>query len=210
MALGDTYATLDELKSYLNLSGQTGLDDQMMDALQSATKEINRTCHRQFNKTSVATARVFEAVDWHHCYVDDFWTTSGFVLATDLTGDGTFETTWATGDYELFPLNALVDGEPWPYDELRRSGAHYFPLKYAYDLRGTRARVQVTAQWGWPDVPAPIKQACLGVAAENFQLKDAPLGVAGFGEFGVVRVRGWSITLEKKLKKYTKDQVLCG
>lgn len=214
MALGDNYATLDELKNYLSLSGQTGLDDQMADALTSATKEINRCTHRQFNQTTTATARVFEAANWDLCYVDDFWTTTGLVVKTDLTGDGVFETTWAVGDYELFPLNGLSEGEPWPYTELRRTASNYFPLKYAvangtWSTRGTRARVQITAKWGWPEVPAPIKQACLGLAAENFQMKDAPLGVAGMGEFGVIRVRS-SQVLAAKLKKYTIDQVLCG
>jgi hypothetical protein len=49
--------------------------------------------------------------------------------------------------------------------------------------------VQVTAQWGWAAVPDSVKQATKILAAEIFRLKDAPLGVAGFNDFGPVRVR---------------------
>jgi hypothetical protein len=47
----------------------------------------------------------------------------------------------------------------------------------------------VTGVFGWPAVPANVKQAALIAAADLFRLKDAPFGIAGFGEFGVVRVQ---------------------
>jgi hypothetical protein len=49
--------------------------------------------------------------------------------------------------------------------------------------------VEVTGVFGWPAVPAPVVQATMLVASELFRLRDAPFGVAGFGEFGAVRVR---------------------
>ena len=49
--------------------------------------------------------------------------------------------------------------------------------------------MHVTARWGWPAIPAPVKQAAFLVSAEQWKLKDAPFGVAGFGEFGAIRVR---------------------
>jgi hypothetical protein len=52
-----------------------------------------------------------------------------------------------------------------------------------------RRAVQITALWGWSAVPDPVKQATLIIAAEQWKLKDAPFGVAGFGEFGPIRVR---------------------
>jgi hypothetical protein len=50
------------------------------------------------------------------------------------------------------------------------------------------ASVQVTAKWGWPAVPPAVKQAAFIVAADLFKAKDSAFGVAGFGEFGAVRV----------------------
>ena len=38
-------------------------------------------------------------------------------------------------------------------------------------------------------VPTNVKVACIYTALETFKLKGAPFGVAGFGEFGPIRVR---------------------
>jgi len=43
--------------------------------------------------------------------------------------------------------------------------------------------------FGWPAVPRNVKTASLIAAAQIFRIKDAPFGVAGFGEFGVVRIQ---------------------
>jgi hypothetical protein len=52
-----------------------------------------------------------------------------------------------------------------------------------------RERVQVPGVWGWPSVPYAIREATLVLAAELYRMKDAPLGVVGMADFGVVRVR---------------------
>jgi hypothetical protein len=49
-------------------------------------------------------------------------------------------------------------------------------------------RIQITGVFGWPAVPAAVKQASLISAADLFRMKDAPFGVAGFGEFGAVKI----------------------
>jgi hypothetical protein len=48
--------------------------------------------------------------------------------------------------------------------------------------------VRVTAKWGWPAVPYPINQACILQAARIYKRYDSPLGVAGFGDLGAIRV----------------------
>jgi hypothetical protein len=50
--------------------------------------------------------------------------------------------------------------------------------------------VKVTGSWGWSAVPTSIKQATIIQAARIFKRNDSPLGVAGFGDFGVMRVSG--------------------
>lgn len=182
MALGDSYASLPELKDRLGLT-DTVDDDRAKDALASASREIESACGRQFNQTTSATARVFYPHDGCWATVDDFYTITGLVVATDEGDDGTYETTWAAADYQLEPLNGVFNGEQgWPYSEIR-AVSHWFPT------RGRRAPLQVTAQWGWVDVPAPVRQACLILASETLKLKDAPFGIAGFGDLGAVRVR---------------------
>lgn len=209
MALGDTYATLDEMKAYLSLSDTNAPDSQITDALQSATAEIERHCERQFNKAGTVSARVYKPNTSSAVWVDDFWTTTGLIIKTDADRDGVFEQTWTASDYELNPLNGIVDGQiGWPYYKLRSVGSNglYFPL---WRRLPTRASVEVTANWGWANVPAPVKQSCMILAAMSFQLKDAPLGVAGMGEFGVIRVRN-SRMAEDKLNDYCRNRFKVG
>lgn len=176
----ELYATLLELKKYLGISDGTD-DDELTGALASTSRGIDKHCGHSFTKDVTATARVYYPRG-HVARVDDFHTTTGLVVATDDGDAGTYGDAWAEADYQLEPLNGVVDGEPgWPYTRIRAIGRS-FPCTQ-------RAPLQVTAQWGWAEVPSPVKQACLIVAAETFKLKDAPFGVAGFGEFGAVRVR---------------------
>lgn len=55
-------------------------------------------------------------------------------------------------------------------------------------LTCTADSVTVSGVWGWPSIPAAVKMACRMQSAHVFKRQDSPLGVAGFGEFGVVRV----------------------
>ena len=209
MALGDTYVSLPEFKEYLvgqanaNLSGQDG---GLNDALMSASREIESYCSRQFNRVETATAREFEPDSYCHTYVDDFYTTAGLVVKLDSSGDGTFSQTLTSSQYELTPANGVVGGMPgWPFYKLQLLSGLRFPASY-----GGRARtLQVTAKWGWADVPQPVRAACKIMAAETWKLKDAPFGVLGLDEFGVVRVRQNKLAVSK-LAPYSKTRLLIG
>lgn len=209
MAIGDPYITLAEFKSYLvgqanaNLSGQ---DDILDDALRSASAEIETHCARQFNKATSATAREYEPDGRCWSYVDDFHTTTGLVVKLDTGGDGMFATTLTSSDYELSPANGIVDGMTgWPFYKIRLLNGLEFPCNY-----GGRSRtLQVTAQWGWAEVPQPVRSACRIIAAETWKLKDAPFGVLGLDEFGVVRVRQNKMAASK-LAPYSKTRLLIG
>lgn len=186
MALGDPYATLAELKGRLGITN-TADDTRLTSALAAASLGVELLCHRQFNDAGATSPRTYVAVTTGLAKVDDFSTTVGLQVAIDLDGDGTFEITLTIDvDFQLEPAGGVVGGVPgWPFWRLRiRSrSARFFPICGADRL------VQVTARWGWAAVPAPVKEATLLGAQELFSLKEAPFGVAGFGEFGVVRVR---------------------
>jgi hypothetical protein len=187
MALGDNYATTAELKGRLNIpNSNVDYESELDDALNSASREIERFTNRQFNKVTTAVARVFEPFACDYIWVTDFWTATDLVIKTDENNDGTFEKTWAATDYELYPRNNQefgVDG--FPFYKIFPTGNQLFPINPRGERRGT---LQVTAKWGWVDVPFQVKQAALALAARNFQMKDAPLGLAGGNEFGQVRV----------------------
>lgn len=203
MTLGDPYATLAQLKPYARITG-TANDNELTDALTAASRAIEQVCNRQFNDTVTASARVYYPD--HSCLVrpDDFHTTTGLVVKTDSGGDGTFETTWGVGDYEPRPLNGIVSGQTgWPYNQIWSDGTRLFPTG------ARRAPVEVTARWGWAAVPALVKQACLIMAQELYKLADAPFGVQGMGEWGVVRVRENPMAM-KKLAPYVVNPVMVG
>lgn len=183
MALGDSYATLVELKARLEITDNAD-DTRLTDALSAASRGIEKFCGRQFNKATTATTRVYYPRAGCWVDVDDIHTTTDLVVKTDEGDDGTYETTWSTTDYQLEPLNGIVDGETgWPYSIIRAVASRYFPAT------SQRAPVQVTAQWGWNAVPASVKEATLVLAEDVFKLADTPFGAGGFGEFGRIRAR---------------------
>lgn len=202
MALGDPYVTVAELKAYVGI-GDAIADTQLTDALDSVSEEIESHCGRQFNDAGSATSRLFHREDTTLVYVDDFHTTTGLVIETDDDGDGVFETTWSAGDYQLEPLNGTMEGKTgWPYWKIRAVGDYTFPT-----AAGRRAVVRVTARWGWATVPPPVKAACRILAAETVKLREAPFGVAGYGEFGPVRVRSNPMAA-KKLNPYVRTPIM--
>jgi hypothetical protein len=201
MALGDVYVDAADLKDRL------GIDDdddavRMDGAVQAASRGIEKFCGRQFNDAGVVSTRVFQVVNNCLAHVDDFSTVTGLVIKTDDDDDGTFERTWTTSDYELAPLNGVVDGEVgWPFWKIRHVGwSRGFPqLK--------RAGLQVTARWGWAAVPAAVSEACRIAAEEIFKLRDTPFGIGGYGDFGVIRVRDNPFT-SRMLNPYRRNAVL--
>lgn len=209
MAIGDPYVTVAEFKDYLlgtSRNAQLTTDDvQFTDAIASASREVESYCARQFNKATTATAREFEPDGRDWAYVDDFWDLTGLVVKLDTAGNGTFSTTLTSADYELSPANGLQDGTSWPYYRIRLLNGKWFPCVY-----GGRSRtLQVTAKWGWAAVPEPVKAATKIMAAETWKLKDAPVGVLGLNEFGVVRVRQNKIAVSK-LAPYSRTRLLIG
>lgn len=199
MAIGDDYLTRQELKSYMGLEG-TSDDPLVDDAISSASREMERHCHRQFNDAGVASARRYFATRCDEIAVDDFWTDTGFVLEIDVNGDGTWTVVPAT-EYQLTPLDRMRDGAPWVYWKIEMVGSTQLPVR-------RRASVRVTARWGWEAVPADVKQAARMLASDTFQVKDARMGVAGSDQFGtIVRVRSNSL-VEAKLKHFIRSKVL--
>ncbi|MEU6674761.1 hypothetical protein [Streptomyces sp. NPDC046925] len=200
MPLGDPYATVAELKVRLpNLDEVATYDDALADVLDSVSREIEQHCGRQFNKDATATTREYgpdeiyrlregpSVTQWVR--VDDFYDTADLVIESDGTA-------WMSDAYVLRPRNGVVDGMPgWPFCEVYAAGGAAFG-----------STVSVTAKWGWADVPAPVKQACLIMAAETFQIKDAPFGVAGMDQFGAIRVRENRMAMAK-LSRYCRDPI---
>ena len=174
-----SYVALSELKSALGITGSTD-DDFLNLAIDSAEESIDDLCGRVFTAAGSASARTYRAQPYL-AVTDDISPLTGLVVKTDTSGDGTFDTTWASTDIQAEPLNNLVKGRS--VNNLRAVGSYTFPV-YGDGL----ASVEVTAKWGWPAVPDSIKQSALMLASRLYSRKASPMGVIGVGDFGPVRV----------------------
>lgn len=197
-ALGDPYIDVTALKAYLKIPSNS-MDGLLENAVQSASNSIETYCGRQFNRTEEVSTRVYTPYTTGAVYVDDFWTTEGLVISTDISGLGI-----APNTYRLFPANGVISGQVgWPYYGIKaRTGTS---TRFVMDDES----IQVTAKWGWQAVPDSIKQACFILATETFKMKDAPFGVAGHDEFGTIRVKH-NPMVENMLRKYRRNRLLVG
>jgi phage gp36-like protein len=180
------YATRNQVKAALRIGTADTLDDDLIDnCVGAASRLIDGYCNRRFWQSGTAEARVYQAEDSFYCSIDDIAGTA-ITLKTSSQADGTFDVTWKVSDYQLEPLNGNLDGLTWSYDKIRAVGDYLFPTVNAN--YGEQALVQVTAVFGWPSVPEPVVQATIIQASRIFKRYDSPLGVAGFGDLGAIRV----------------------
>ena len=186
MAIVNGYATKNQIKAALRIGTADVLDDDLIDnCAGAASRLIDGYCNRKFWSVGSATSRVYTAEDDYYCSIDDIAGTA-LTLKTSSLADGVFDVTWTVTDYQLEPLNGNLDGLTWSYDKIRAVGDYLFPnINANY---GTQALVQVTAIFGWPSVPEPVTQATIIQASRLFKRYDSPLGVAGFGDMGAIRV----------------------
>ena len=183
MAVVNGYCTLAQVKAALRITDST--DDTLIEgSVEAASRLIDGYTLRNFYSVGTAT-RLFTAPDPLYCPIDDIAGTA-ITIQTSTQANGTFDVTFAVTDYQLEPLNGNLDGIAWAYDRIRAVGDYAFPMVSANF--GEQARVKVTAVFGWPAIPVAIVQATILQAARHFKRYDSPLGVAGFGDFGVVRV----------------------
>ena len=186
MTITNGYATRNQVKAALRIGTADTLDDDLIDnCVGAASRLIDGYCNRRFWQSGTAEARVFQAEDSFYCSIDDIAGTA-LTLRSSTQADGTFDLTWKVSDYQLEPLNGNLDGLTWSYDKIRAVGDYLFPTVNAN--YGEQALVQVTAIFGWPSVPEPVTQATIIQASRIFKRYDSPLGVAGFGDLGAIRV----------------------
>jgi hypothetical protein len=161
------------------------IDDVVIDeSIEAASRGIDNFCKTQFWQTAAGTTRRFDSCDGYRLRIGD--ATAVTQVATDDDGDGTFETVWASTDWQLLPLNPSAGPEQQPYTELRAIGSLRFPLIASATSR--QGLVQVTGTWGWPAIPSPVEEACFLVTNRLMKRHNSPEGVAGFDEFGVIRI----------------------
>jgi len=139
---------------------------------------------------AAATARTFRPNRTHTEVdeLDDIANVTGLAVGTDTTGTGVFATLAAT---------------EWAA-EINRTGMVTAIRSEAFFPHSTfRPRtVQVTARWGWPATPEPVKRAALLWALRLVDRRQTPNLVMGFGEFGGIRLGSMDPDVKALLAPY--------
>ncbi len=191
------YCGMEELKDRLSIGidPNTGAavpdhtdDYAIQQAIQAASSWISEYCGQHFYR--ITETRTFKPNDIWELNIDPVVTVTAF--AVDTTGNGVFDQSWTQNtDYQLkvgedsYNVNAYGIARPYRKVQVLQAGK-WFPFTWPYSHLD---RVQITGTWGWPAVPPPVAQACLTLAAQWFKEKDAPFGIAGVADYGVVRIQ---------------------
>ena len=184
------YIGLEEFKDRMGITDSSE-DYACQTAIAASAGWINEYCGRAFNR--VAETRTFEPDSTGLLNTDDIVPGATITLRVDQDGDGVYEESWIQGtDYALRlgpgNYNVNASGTPRPYRQayVINSG-RYFPALAAIYTR--LDRVQINTTWGWPMVPWQVTEANRILAADEFKMKDAPFGVAGVSDYGLVRIQ---------------------
>jgi hypothetical protein len=206
MAITNGYATLTQIKNYMSISDNTD-NDLLEDLIESASRSIDRMANRRFYLDATASARLYRAYSDIFVYVDDIGSTSDLVVALDINGNGTYTKTLTLNqDYILDPLTASSLNRPFTQLTMV-SNTESWPIFPGLTQNGLRPGVQVTARWGWPSVPDDINMACLILTADLYKRKDAPGGILGLGDLGVVRMSPIGRDVTAMVRAYKKEVI---
>jgi hypothetical protein len=181
MAITNGYATLAQVKTSLRIVDD--IDNSALElAIEASSRAIDTYTMRSFYSSGTATR--YYAPDSELLVNTDDMAGTAITIQTSSNADSSFNITWQTTDYQLEPLNGISDGITIPYSRIRAVGTQLFPIFWS----GGEATVKITAVWGWPSIPIAVTQACIIQASRFFKRNDSPLGVAGFGDMGIMRI----------------------
>ena len=183
MAIANGYASLSQIKAALRIPAGDATDDALLEmAVESASRLIDAYCGRNFLLGGTAT-RYYNTEDPYVVQIDDARSISAVRTSSSENGvfDISFNMTPRTGDIQAEPINDYVGGLVWPFTRLRAIGDYVFPV----DKENT---VEVTAVFGFPNIPVTVTQATILQSSRIFARLQSPLGVAGFGDMGIMRV----------------------
>jgi hypothetical protein len=202
MAMTNPYASLNDVKAAARITDT--IDDGLLEiAIESSSRDIDAYTERVFFSTgATAVARVYIPQDIYLVETDDIISVT--TLKSDSTGNGTFDITWASTDYQLEPLNGLAGGIATPATRIRAIGDYLWPVYEPRNVNSNQASVQVTGVFGFASIPSDIKQATILASLRAYKRYESPTGVLGFSDMGVVRVGRLDPDVERLVAPYRK------
>jgi len=202
MAITNGYATLAEVKAAARIPSADTIDDALLElSIEASSREIDGATERFFYSSGTAT-RTYIPQDLFLLETDDI--VSVTTIKSDSTGEGGFDLTWDDADYQLEPLNGIAGGIVTPFTRIRAVGAKLWPIYEPRDINAGQASVQITGVFGFSAVPIAIKHATILMSLRLMKRFDSPLGAAGFGDLGVVRVSRFDPDIEALIGPFKK------
>lgn len=179
------YAGVEELRVHLGDAKHKNLStDELRKALSVASRSVDQWCGRRFWRDSAPTTRRYRPNSSRYVSIMDIASVEDLAVSLDLNGTGSYSHafTYET-DFELGPDSPDADGfGAYSWNELYAIGNYSFPVSYR------RPTVRVTAYHGWSAVPDAVREATIIKATSLYKRGDAPFGMAGSAEFGLVRL----------------------
>jgi hypothetical protein len=202
VAIVNGYASLSDVKAAARITDT--IDDSLLEiAIESSSRDIDAYCERVFFSTgATAVTRTYIPQDIFLLETDDIISVSS--IKSDTTGEGGFDLTWDATDYQLEPLNGIAGGIPTPFTRIRAIGSKLWPIYEPRDINAGQASVQITGVFGFTSVPTAIRQATILSALRAYKRYDSPLGAAGFGDLGIMRVSRVDPDVEKLVAPFRK------
>ncbi len=179
------YASIEELRAHLGDTRHKSIpEDELRKALMVASRSIDQWTGRRFWKDSVPTTRRYRPLNCGYIDVMDIASTDDLVVSVDPNAIGSYSQTWVLDtDFILSPDNPDSDGfGAYSWDRLEAIGNYGFPVS------SRRPTVRITAYHGWSAIPEAIREATIIKATSLYKRGDAPFGIAGSQEFGLVRL----------------------
>lgn len=174
-----SYVSLAELKAALRITDS--VDDALLNsAIAAATAYVNNYCERTFTAGVAGQRFYIPRGRFDTLQIDDATAITQVAIDDDL--DLSYSEVLNAIDFQPEPLNVTTGGIAYPFTSIRPVEDGYWPMYQ------NRATVRVSGTFGWPSVPDAVKQATLLQASRLFTRLESPLGVAGFGDMGAMRV----------------------
>ncbi len=202
MAIVNGYATLAEVKAAARITDN--IDDSLLEtAIESSSRDIDAYTERVFfNTGATAVTRIYIPENIYLLETDDIISVTS--IKSDTTGEGGFDQTWATTDYQLEPLNGLAGGIATPFTRVRAVGDYLWPIYEPRDINAGQASVQIVARFGFASIPSAIKQATILSSLRAYKRYESPTGVLGFSDVGVIRIGRLDPDVERLIQPYRK------
>lgn len=167
MPLATSYATPAQYRERAG-KADTAEDAVIAEQLSAVSRYIDRRLRRAFGKTDAPEARWCDSWGGGRLWLPgDVAGSSGLAVSVDADGDGVAEQPLVEGsDYMPGPVDWSGAGTPYEYlDLLPRAVLRQWPVG--------RRTVQVTAIWGWPAVPEPIRELAIALTRQLRDMEQA-------------------------------------